>query len=139
MFWKKFTNWLFDWNADGELDTVEQGAKAVYENAKALTAEEETFVVEVSEEGIALAQELADSSPDVLITDDFRVLEDTEDFREFADELDFYYSGYDDIEDVAKILIEAGYDDIFDLEYMDEEERNELLISLDLDPEDFSF
>ncbi len=93
----------------------------------------------MSEEGIALAQELADSSPDVLFTDDFRVLEDTEDFREFADELDFYYYGYDDIENVAKILIEAGYDDILDLEYMDEEERNELLVSLDLDPEDFSF
>ncbi|MBQ7999662.1 MAG: uroporphyrin-III methyltransferase [Ruminococcus sp.] len=62
-----------------------------------------------------------------------------EDFREFVDELDFYYSGYDDIEDVAKALNEAGYDDIIDLEYMDEDERNEALTSAGLDPEDFSF
>lgn len=60
MFWKKFINRLFDLNGDGELDMVEQGAKAIYENTKALTAEEETFVVEVSQEGIELAQELSD-------------------------------------------------------------------------------
>lgn len=130
MFWKKFINRLFDLNGDGELDTVERGAKAVYDNVKALTAEEETFVVEVSEEGIALAQELADPMLDEVVD---------EDFREFVDELDFYYSGYDDIEDVAKALNEAGYDDIIDLEYMDEDERNEALTSAGLDPEDFSF
>ncbi len=130
MLFRNFINRLFDWNGDGELDTVERGAKAVYENAKALTAEEETVVVEVSEEGISLAEELADP-----MFDEFPDV----DFREFAEELDFYYSGFSDIEDVAKALIEAGYDDIIDLEYMDEEELNEALTSAGLDPEDFSF
>lgn len=130
MFWKRFIGRLFDWNGDGELDMVEQGAKTVYENAKALTAEEETVLVEVSEEGIALAQELADPTLDEFVN---------EEFAEFVEELDFYYSGYGDIEDVAKTLIEAGYDDIIDLEYMDDEELVEVLISVGLDPDDFSF